>query len=192
MFLATLLTAATAVAANEAEAQAGSCDAACSELGGSKGRPKMNEFFWGWRASLDCDIDEGRIDSCTLQPDTPLTEEDQSACGYNRPEVSFRHGGFGERAGKIKTYQAPGGKDYFTVVELIEIMSTFEAYARALPETRWKGGIDMANTLFEGLIGEGTPKGPFSATWEREAVVRGTEVPTSAGAASASGRPGKM
>ena len=187
--LITLL--ATAGAAAE-ETDAGSCDAACSELGGSRGRPKMNEFFWGFRASLDCDVDEGKIDSCTLQPVTPLTEAEQSRCGYNRPEVSFRHGGFGERAGKVKTYQAQGGKDYFTVGELIEIMSAFEAYARALPETRWKGGIDLTNTLFEGLIGEGTPKRPFSATWEREAVVRGTEIPTSSGAAPQSGRATKV
>lgn len=170
-----------------APADEGSCDAACSKLGGSKGRPKMNEFFWGFRASLDCDINDGEIDSCTLQPVTPLTEEEQSACGYNRAVVSFRHGGFGERAGKVQTYTVEG-KEYFTVGELVEIIAKFEAYARALPETRWNGGVDLTNTLFEGLIGEGTPKRPFSATWEREAVVQGAEVPTSAGAATQSGR----
>ena len=114
-----LLVALLAAACSGGEAADGSkqsCDAACPALGGSSGRPKVDQLFWRLRGELECDT-SGTL-ACELRHRTEagesLGDDELESCAFNRGAVFFRYGGFGKKGGKAKKYSAPGGKDFFT------------------------------------------------------------------------------
>ena len=112
--LALLAAAGSTVEAADGSEQ--SCDAACPLLGGSSGRPKVDQLFWRLRGELKCDT-SGTL-ACELRHRTEagesLGDDELESCAFTRGTVFFRYGGFGRKGSKPKKYSAPSGKDFFT------------------------------------------------------------------------------
>jgi len=82
-----------------------------------------------------------------------VTKKEMKTCALKQKHITMKSG---------TQYKAPGGKSYFTLRDLIDVICRDEEVLRRREENFWFGGIDVHNVIFEGFR---YMDGRYAASW---------------------------